>query len=468
MVALSDAATERVTPELRAAAGFLLLYLAIAIGTWTSLYADGSFYFTWILEHQRPMDFDPGRHFAHTMTQAPAVAAIRLGMTDLPILTFIFGLGLFAPFALSLALCWWAAGSRKELVLFPLVSFFAVSANSSFFIVSESHLLVALFWALLFTLLLPENWSWRSLLAAAVVALPTLRAYESMAVLGLILAGAALWRASAVRSRALRAGAVAIALWCLAGAALATYGILRPRVATNRTSFLNSLLPLRDHLGHWHGMVAISLLAIGGMTLFLVWKRPRRVGVVVALLLLVALGWSVLPLLQPATVAPFLHYRARSLNLSLTVLLAAALLLVLRFRSRIEPPQWRRAGAVLLVLALAQTIWFAGAAWQWRSYLGLIREEISEEKGLHPFELTTLRETLVNGHPAAAFNWGWTMPTMSILLAREGVVRTVIANPVAERGWQPFNPAEPDSLPRLGRYGIDYRRYITALEASPQ
>jgi hypothetical protein len=62
-------------------------------------------------------------------------------------------------------------------------------------------------------------------------------------------------------------------------------------------------------------------------------------------------------------------------------------------------------------------------------------------------------------------NWrlldhSWLLPIMSIVWAKDGVVRSMIDWPVGS-SWRPVDPEKPDRLPKLR--GIDYRPYIEAL-----
>ncbi len=443
--------------------GLLVAYCAIAVASRTALFADGAYYLAWVLESKRALDIDGGRHFAHLVTQAPLVLALRAGITNRDVLIAAFGLGQFAAFVIGLWICWRAARSRPELLLFPLATFFAASANASFFIVSESHLLAALFWPLLLVLTIPQPWNGRWLALAILLALPLLRSYESMLFLGPVLAVAAAWRARHVGRGALRLGAVAIGAWCVGGAGVAAYWTLRPRSSTNRQAFIDSVVPVRDHLGHWHGFVLLSAVALVLMALVMLGWPRRAYAIALGLLLAGGLAWAFSPLLRPETVAPFLHFRARSLNLSVPLLLAVAFGLAFRWASRVSPARWSQAAAVLCVLAVTQTLGFSIAARQWSAYLTLVRREVSSGAGLRPFEATVLGREVVDGVHSSAMNWGWTMPTLSILVAPNGVVSTIIATPLKYRGWVPFDPARLDSLPRLQHVGIDYGPYLAAM-----
>ena len=123
--------------------------------------------------------------------------------------------------------------------------------------------------------------------------------------------------------------------------------------------------------------------------------------------------------------------------------------------------QWRRAFILLTLLAVSQTLWNGAVAAQWTEYLALFRRELSAHNGLIRYEASLLSRETVDGRPVSAFNWGWTMPTMSLLLAPGGRVRTILRNPREWEGWEPFDPTYVATFPKLERYGILYDGYQT-------
>ena len=70
--------------------------------------------------------------------------------------------------------------------------------------------------------------------------------------------------------------------------------------------------------------------------------------------------------------------------------------------------------------------------------------------GLPPAQATRLQH----------LDWSWTNPLMSIVLSPGGRIGTVIG-PSNERGWAPFDPTQPDQLPRAPQF--DYAAYLRAL-----
>jgi hypothetical protein len=155
----------------------LVVQTVVLIAFQGHLFADGAFYLYSVLTTEAPLAIDPGRHFAHLATQWPAVVGIRLGISGIDQLSYLLGVGLYLPTLVGLGSCAWIVRRNLEWVLFPLLTAVAVTSNSTFFVVSESHLLVGVFWPLLFLLLFDHRWSWRAFTVAAVLALPTLRCH---------------------------------------------------------------------------------------------------------------------------------------------------------------------------------------------------------------------------------------------------------------------------------------------------
>ena len=77
-----------------------------------------------------------------------------------------------------------------------------------------------------------------------------------------------------------------------------------------------------------------------------------------------------------------------------------------------------------------------------------------------PFAETPLARPAIGIQRLAAFNWGWTNPSPSNLLAPAPQVATLVAVSSPDR-WQPFDPTDPAALPRIP--GIDYTAYLAAL-----
>jgi hypothetical protein len=440
----------------------LVLQAVVLVVSQSHLFADGAFYLYSILTTEAPLGPDFGRHFAHVVTQWPAVVGIQMGLADVDRLSYLLGVGLYLPALVGIACCAWIVRRNVEWVLFPLLAAAAVTSNSSFFVVSESHLLVALFWPLLFLLVFDRCWSWRAFAAAAVLALPTLRCYESMIFFGPVLAVTVGWRSMTARNRLESVGFAVLASYFVAGTAIAAGGVLHPQLPENYSQFRNSLVFFRDHLGHWHWLGLTSMPAAAAVSLSLATGLKHRGWLALMLVMIggAAVIAALVPVYHPMSVAPLLHYRARILNAYVPPLLALVLFVTLRRR----PPgeTWRFAFSLVAVLTIAQLTWHVLAVREWRNYRRLFRYEVANNRGLVPFDRSRLSNTSVHGHPIAAMNWDWTMPTVSIFLAPRGEVRALIDNP-PKGYWQPFSPSEREQLPNLARYGINFDQYVAAI-----
>ncbi len=88
--------------------------------------------------------------------QLPTLLAARVGVHSLGVLSIVFGVTLFSFKPVSILLCYRFARDKRY-VLFPLLSLFAGTMNSEGYLISETHLMSALFWAALFGVLCPQE-----------------------------------------------------------------------------------------------------------------------------------------------------------------------------------------------------------------------------------------------------------------------------------------------------------------------
>ncbi len=442
---------------------------AIMIARETHLYGDGVHYLYALMARPRPMGWDFSRRFAHLVTQIPVVTGIHAGITDVSALSRLLGIGLYLPHTAGLMACLWIARERISFMIWPLLSAAAVTSNADFFIVSESHQLVAFFWPLVLLFTLRQKWTRGDYLLAYLFAVPTLLSYESMITLGPVLAGLAAWRAW-------RAGReadvveqhrfVAFAVYFVAGIAIAFWWSINPRNPANFEGFVSGLSFYRDADGNWHlpAVLSVAGILLVAAMLFFPGLEVRLRRVLLAAFAIACAVVALWPFIRPDSVVLMLHLRARTLNALLPPVLA--LLLMLMIRRPPDSTRLLRAFAVVGMLAASQIVWHSIAARHWAQYLELFRSEVASSEGLLPYHDTQLSLRMVNGGPVAGVNLTWVMPQMSILLSPAGRVKSIIYNP-DQRGWTPFDPARPEQLADLSRYGITYE-YLSSPSPSPQ
>jgi len=104
--------------------------------------------------------------------------------------------------------------------------------------------------------------------------------------------------------------------------------------------------------------------------------------------------------------------------------------------------------------------WHVIGIQHWSEYVRVFRGVLSSHHGLVAWE--PLLESLPRPQGDALLNmgWSWTQPTVSFWLSPGGQVSTVVANPVGV-GWQPFDPADPNRLPRSDLFDTSaYRKAL--------
>ena len=173
--------------------------------------------------------------------------------------------------------------------------------------------------------------------------------------------------------------------------------------------------------------------------------------------------WAIGPWLMPDSLYPGSQHNARFLNLLVPLLLLPVAFLVASgadWFNRLRPHLVKFSAALLLV----QSLWHISATAQWQGFVGVWQATLTSHSGPVKWNATPFARNSMGGQ-ALRFDWFWANPCLSIALAPEGQVRTLIlasSPPV----WQPFDPLDANGLPKLERYGIDYSRYLAALSAA--
>jgi hypothetical protein len=177
-------------------------------------------------------------------------------------------------------------------------------------------------------------------------------------------------------------------------------------------------------------------------------KRPACVIVAI----LVVLAWGFYPLFESQHINPSEQYDCRFLDLLVPLaLVPVALVLCVR-------PQWLAAKTTVFVwfsaaILVAQSLWQLSATYQWDKHVGNWKSMLAANSG--PIFLTS-------GDLFNTPDINWANPCESLVLG-PNKVQTIIM-PSSAISWQPFDPLNPQSLPNLRRYGVDYSEYIGSLK----
>jgi hypothetical protein len=445
-------------------------YAMLAIVTQRHLFGDGAWFLVKMLSENHVAiwnvagwhDFFVGRFGAFAYQEFPTLWASRLGLRSLHELSIVYGITLFSFKPLSILLCYHFARDKRY-ILFPLVSLFAVTINSEGYMVTETHLMSALFWAALFGLLTDRELKRWDLLAMVVVSAPLLLCYETMAVYGLVLCGVSVCRILAIsRSKWDKWVTACLSLWYGLGALLGILAIIFPRDLTNREGFLKSLffMVTNDHIG---ARISCVVMLLSALVLVIPRSYRRIPNLLVGASILCSLAIPAYILRYPERTSLDVHILARTMNAIVPLGLAIVFLAVYFRLIEMSAGKYKRLFVIAAVLGICQSSWHLIATQQWSQVIVLVRSELRTRSGPVPYEGSLLSRGVVDGNPVRDMHAEWPLMPMSIIFADHGQVKALLLPAVG--GYEPFNPLSEHTLPDLRRYGIDYRPYLDKLTA---
>jgi hypothetical protein len=435
----------------------LVVNLAAAVEL-RGLYADGVGYLFYMIENGGFKLIEPSRLSVQILQQWPTVMGMASGIHDAAKLSVIHCVSLqLLPLALVTTCYLVLPKDRKNWFFFPLLHYLAGSMGAAFPSIVEGPVATAYFWLVFYSILFRTE-TGSSLALVTLLALPLAYSHEVMIFLAPILALAAVWRASMVESKWQRNILWLLALWFFVVVAIQIGFVLIPRDTGNRGYFIDDFIGL-NWLIYYEDInvpVALGILAI--LSLLVIWLmqligRESTWVKVCSLLVTVAFGLVCLLAITETLHSnrffhPWMQFAARNHPASVSALLALLALASLR-RPRLQNV-WATTTneIILLFLAVGVLGWHVVATSFWTDYLASYRDVLSGHQGLVSYEAVVLSLPQKQHDRFEKMTWGWTNPLLSLLLSPKGKVSTMIANPSTLVGWQPFDPADLDALPK--------------------
>lgn len=450
------------------AAGIYIAQAFLAIVAGRHLYGDGSWFLIKMMSENHVAiwnaggwhDFFVGRFGSFAYLEYPTLLAARLHVRNPQVLSLVFGATLFSFKPLSILLCYRFARD-KRLVIFPLLTLFAVTMNSEAYMVTETHLMTALFWPALFGIVCCKELKSWDLAAMVVVSAPLLLCYEAMVIYGLFLCAACVYRYFAVAgSRREKWLSGIFFAWYGASVFLAGLAIAFPRDAANRDGFLRSLLFIfrNDHIG---ARVSCIVLIICGLIVLIPERYRKAINVLTAMAILCSVAIPVYIIRHPQLTHFGVHILARTMNGSVPLVLVCAFGAIYFHLLRTGTLQFQRLFVIAAVLGMCQSGWSMIATTQWSNMLTVLRAELRTHRGPVPMEQTALYQWTVDGQPMRTLTAEWPVISLSILYSDHRTVQTIIVPPAGD--FRPFNPYSESSLPNLQHFGFTYAPYLAAL-----
>jgi hypothetical protein len=435
-------------------AWFLWSTFFFAIFSLRCLYADGSFQFTEILKAGGFTFEGENRCCVWFVEQLPVVALIKLGVSHLYYLQLAFGLGCFLPWLVSMVFCHRMASRHFWLVMLGCASGYL---NAAFMPVGEYIIAHAFFWPVLFAVMFVRPLTPLAAGLMMISALILVFSYESLLFLGpplCFLAAERAFRRGEAKWARMALGAAAALL--LLAALVALNSVLYPQYPGELGGFKRGVEKMLFHPAWTMGWTFVWLFLMGVVCLGRQNFTKRYFKLKLSLLAAAMAIWGFWPILAPYNLRVERQFDDRPVQL----LVSLALLIVSWFMTR--KPKWFESCRHYLVafsasLLLAQSLWQITATWQWNGFIGVWRGVLASRSGAVSLSGTPLGEASLSGQ-CLRFDWSWANPTLSIMLAPQGRVQSVIIPP-EWAAWQPFNPLDPSDFPRLQRYGIDYSDY---------
>ena len=429
-----------------------------ALALWHSwicrgLFVDGSAFLVQIVRREWFFDFYDPRYYAMVAGQVPVMIAVTLGNTDLHLLARLLSLGLFGLPTIFYTFALHRAKDDPILLGIVIAAIGLVFMTTSFFIVGEYNTLYALVTLMGVRLATAERLTIPDGLAMALLALASIRIYETMIYLGPLLCLIILWKIWRAPSRPVFATVLYLlaAAFAIRGMTVAIYSVTHP----HQPSHLEEVWLWA--INFWQNLQFD--LALGATVVVVAWAliKPsalaRNRPYAYAAVFLALLALSPLLALTDGLVRPL----AKSQYVARTVSgLIIATMLVVCVAYRATPPVrlpvfavLRRPDAAGRFLSFSFAMLLAGLpadlqlTQSWVSYLDAIRTTVQSRGGIIPVE-----DTLIARPPYSLFVEDWVLTSQSVLL-RDKPTDGVLAPPRTYDEWVPFPPEE---LPNMGRF----------------
>lgn len=443
---------------------FSIVYAMI---TQKPFYADGAHFFINILSNKSFAMHYPSRQYGLYFTEFPIVFCLRLlHLENINILSYIFGFGLYLPQILSLLICFYIVRNINiKYMLFPVLSLFGIMQNILFNMTIGCLVITSVFWPILFFIIFVKEYNIFDFILLMFMALIFMRSYESAAIFGFIILAVLFveiyqnWKMVNIKTRFIWG---VLSLIMVNSIIIAVVEIMKPTDPLNKASFLSGIPTV---LNNYQAMLSVMYIFLISISLLI--KRfaaSLYFKFIAAILFLITVYFSLLPLIKPELTRPWLQHAARSFHLYMIPLLCVIAYIVLKDIVHVSEPAWKKAFILCAFLVIGQLTWQILMTNQWNGFRQVFKEELLSHQGYVRFDETRLVSNKIGNQLVKDMTWGWTNPSLSILWSNNFDVKTIIANPPGCH-WEPFNPQEIKSFPKLEKYGFSYEKYAKDIKS---
>ena len=426
---------------------------------WTArgLYLDGSSALYGMMKNGGYALFYPHRATLMAVTQAPAAAAINLGITDTQLLARLLSLGLFAVPTAFYHAALFRARRDPALLATAICAVAIVFLPTSFFIMGEYNSLHA---AVLFVALVLATGTRPTIgdgLLLLVPAAMLIRSYETMSCFGPLLAAFTVWRIRSGGSRIAQVLYGLAAVLFLLSAAFAVQALFDPLNPAPVGDALQRAGTFWRNLQFMLPFVALSILVAVALLAPRLLEVPRLYWLTAIPLVLLAASPLLLLVDTGIRPAPRTHYHTRTMS---GLVMAAIVMAIWLQAARPAIGSWwaPRAIAMLAKPSVARRwlVWQMAALLAalpadlvlsgiWQNSLAVFQSTIAAHSGPIPIE-----DTVFLRLPYSEMVEPWALPAESVVLRRAATDGMILQQRGFD-GWQPFDPLQP-LPPQLAPY----------------
>jgi hypothetical protein len=413
----------------------LLIYASWATVINRSFYADGSFFYLYVVAHPEAWTiFDDPKHIRYlinVVNQFPLDLLIRAGVEDPASLRIAFNAPLF--FGNIILLLWLAAMCRKYkeywIVALATASYAFFVLPSDIFSVNQARLAQTLYWIPLYLTLTRHPVSRGAKLAGLTTIVVCFRSHESIILFGPLLSLSA-WISlrNNPHDRALKSLLMAMGLG-LCGFGL--YWQLAHPVSKETEGFLNNLKYISAKDLFRTNLAFTTLPTIGFLLTPFLTHRPDgwRISQNIAWTILIACVITAASVIYgPGRIHPSQEFSFRVL-----IPFGGAIFILLAIATQKYPSlrtAFPRNTTIILISAslLGHSIWQCVSNIYWDRFTTATRTVI--EQSAHPIVTTAemaTHMTALEQNLLLKYKWGWTWPAFSLVISDDKHINAIIA-----------------------------------------
>ena len=402
------------------------------------LSADGTLYFSSILDTGNFTYFAWSREFANLLTEWPLVLAVNLQVKTIPLLIKLYGIGIYSPYLISFLLCIYAV--RKEnssLLAFPILSIIGINLSGDYLLFGEHHVMVLLSWPILFLLLRKEPLYWLDGLLLWILLFLFSRTYESAitpAIIFSIISFAKTYKARKHRKQ-LFIVSICLAL-SLSTILISLYFIVNPRDPSNKISFISGIND--GLLGNGGALVTASFASFSTIGIILGKKA-------IALASLIPLGiYIAFAFLNGHGHTAYESFASRTLSSSLLPFLLMCAICHCHYNANFSS----LSTVILIVLVSSMALANLHSARDWINLRKQVTDTLSANHGYVSLEKTSIKDN--------PYRWYWNNPGLGIIWSYPCVKSILLNTPDIK--WEPFNPREKLIMKEYISYDVFFRK----------